>query len=129
MPYVYSTATASIRYTEFKKVTKDINQPVRSVTILGGSNVANQKTLVTPLGVPTQVSQDDLDWLLKDVHFQKHMDRGYMKIEKTKKDSEKVVAAGMQTRDNSAPETPETLAEKGAKLSDKPTKGKGKDKH
>ena len=127
MPYVYSTATAPIRYTEFKKVTKDINRPVRDVTIAGGSNVIG-KNLVTPLGVATQVSEDDLEFLLANPNFRRHLDKGFMKIEKSKKDPEVVVAKGMELKDNSAQKTAESLAEEGAKLREevenKPKRGR-----
>lgn len=114
MPYVYSTATSSIRYSEYKTA-KDVNTIVRSVTIAGGANVAN-KHLITPLGVATRVTDDELEFLMKDLSFKKHLERGFMKIEKTKKDPEVVVAKGMELRDASAPETPETLAAKGVKV-------------
>lgn len=115
MPYIFSTATSGIKYTEFKK-TKDMQIPVRHVHIQGGANLAN-KHLITPRGVATQVTQDDLEFLLAHPVFQRHVDKGYMQIEKTNKDPEKVIASNdMELKDGSAPETPETLAAKGAKV-------------
>lgn len=121
MPYVYSTASAGINYTEYRKVTKDLNQPVKKVYIAGGSNVI-QKNLVTPLGVATQVSDDDLNFLMSHLSFKKHMEKGFMKVENIKKDPEKVVASGMKLADKSAQKTHETLDE-GAKIQE-PVKGK-----
>lgn len=111
MPFVYSTATAGNTYTEYKRVTKDLNQPVKSVAIAGGSNVAT-KNLITPLGVVTEISEDELEFLLAHPVFKRHMEKGFMRVQVTKKDPEKIIAQeNMEIADESAPLTPETLDE------------------
>lgn len=109
MPYVYSTATAGNDYTEYRHITKDLNDPVKKVSIRGGSNLAD-KQVITPYGVATEVSEDDLEFLKNHPVFKMHMEAGYIRFDESKKDPERVITeTAMEIRDNSAPETPETL--------------------
>lgn len=110
MPYVYSTASADTCYTGFVKVTKDLNQPTKRVLIKGGSNVMDKKRTFTPLGVATNVTEEELDWLLKHPLFKKHMDRGFIRITKNKQEPESVVG-DMTTRDKSAQLAPGDYSE------------------
>lgn len=113
MPYVYSTCTASCDYVEYKPLppgAKDMphNEVVRRVHIKGGHGVPN-KHLHTPRGVVTEVSDKDLEFLLNDPNFQRHMAAGHISYEKTKKvDPEKKVET-MTQKDGSALLTPEDL--------------------
>lgn len=103
MNYVYSTLSCDNTYAIYAKADK--NQPVHTIAkrilIKGGANVSN-KALYTPLGVATQVSDEDLALLMDDSHFQQHMHRGFIRVEKSKKDGD-AVAAKMTAKDNSAP--------------------------
>lgn len=92
--YVYSTMSNDNKY--------------GSVLINGKANIAN-KHIMTPLGVATRVTSAQLDEAKTFPVFQLHMDNGYLTVEKFKEDADKV-ASNMQGRDNSAPETPETLS-------------------
>lgn len=113
MPYVYSTMTSDVTYASHK-VHKDVATIQKKVTIKGGSNVVNRKSLDTPYGVATKVSDEDLAFLQERVVFKEHMKAGFIRVEKSDKDPEKVIASSkMEVRDGSAPETPETLAAKG----------------
>jgi hypothetical protein len=113
MPYVYSTATCTTSYVLYKE-DKDKNsgfaEAVKKVTINGGHGVAT-KHLVTPKGIVTKVSEDDLAFLLADINFQRHMKAGFMMYEKSKKvDTEKKVE-NMAKGDNSAPLVPKDFTE------------------
>lgn len=114
MQYVYSTATCPISYVKYKTAPKnekiDIrgagaghNEVLKSVTIKGGHGV-NTKILVTPKGVVTQVSDEDMDFLLENESFQKHVKAGYMSYDKKKIDPEKK-ARNMAEKDGSSPLT------------------------
>lgn len=88
----------------------------RQVKIKGGANVAS-KLLVTPVGVRTQVTEEELDLLEKNHTFNRHVAGGFIQVRKDKVDPEVAVAADMEQRDKSAPYTPESpeFAESGAK--------------
>lgn len=104
MPYVYSTMSNSVDYTEYRHE-KDLNIPVRTVTVQGGANVPN-KALVTPLGVATRISDEDLEFLKKHPVFIQHEKAGFIMV-KEKRFNPEVVAADMKGRDRSAPYVPQ----------------------
>ncbi len=117
MPYVYSTLTNGNEYAEYEPGGADIPVLKKKVEIKGGANVANKKSLITPLGVATRVSDEDLEFLKNHPEFQRHMKAGYISIGKTNADPEKF-ASNMKGPDESAPLTPADFIAKseGAKL-------------
>lgn len=107
MPYIASTLTNSQAYTIYSKP-KDagsIPQVLGEVTVEGGAGVANNKSLITPQGVVTEVSAEQLDQLKKVELFQTHMENGYLTILDKKPADVESVAADMQRGDGSAPLT------------------------
>lgn len=106
MPFVYSTASCSTVYNVFHEDNaKDIARVKHKILIKGGANVAN-KHIVTPKGVVTEVSEDDLNILKKDFHFLAAMKAGFLTFEETKVSANKV-AKDMEAKDGSAPKTPD----------------------
>jgi len=63
------------------------------------------KHLFTPKGVVTQVSDDDLEFLLQNKSFQRHMKAGFLTYDKKKIEPERK-SANMAQKDGSAPMTP-----------------------
>jgi hypothetical protein len=124
MQYVYSTATCSTVYAQYEPPIsgKDndgssdgFNKIVKKVTIQGGNGVAT-KHLFTPFGVMTPVSDDEMEFLLKDKNFQRHVKNGFISYDKKKVDPEKK-AKNMKDKDGSFPLTPKDF-EKGQNDSD-----------
>lgn len=105
MPYVYSTASNDTTFTRFEAHGNDMPKIVKRVLIKGGTNVAT-KRLITPLGVRTEVSNDDLAFLHTRQNFLRMVKAGFMKVDESKLDPE-VPAADMNTRDDSAPRVPQ----------------------
>lgn len=112
MPYVYSTLTCDNEYADWKKVGDQ--QTIRHSVLVGGGHGVMNKNFQTPLGVETEVSREDADFLLHNDAFKFHMEGGFVKIEDTRYDPEKV-AADMTGADNSAQLTPADY-EPGGKL-------------
>jgi len=113
MHYVYSTAscsTAFVRYKEPTESDKSHNQILKKVIIKGGHGIAD-KHLFTPCGVVTQVSDEDMDFLLQNEAFKKAVKGGFITYDKKKIDPEKK-AKNMAAKDGSAPLTPKDF-EKG----------------
>ena len=110
MPYVYSTATSANEYAEWVK-NGDQQTIQRIVRVEGGHGVMN-KNFLTPLGVATEVSEDDLQFLLNHDQFKIHMKNGFMSVDKKKVETEKAVA-NMKLKDGSAPVTPADYAKGG----------------
>ena len=117
MPYVYSTATNSITYVEYEKnAPRDISIPKKwpdgkpmKVMIHGGHGIAN-KHFLTPKGVVTQVTDNEMEWLLTNPSFKKHVERGFMVYDKKKVEPSKK-AKDMEDKDGCAPVTPSDYIE------------------
>lgn len=107
MPFVYSTATNSGTYIKYKSDHSKghgHSEVLKKVTIQGGHGVAT-KALVTPKGVVTKVTQEELDFLMENESFKRHLKAGFMAVDSKKVDPADK-AANMAPADNSAPLTP-----------------------
>jgi hypothetical protein len=110
MFYVYCTGSAGIDFAVYTP--NNANDPHRlpvvekKIRIKGGANIAT-KNLVTPLGVRTEVSDEDMDILLQDFCFKRIVEAGFITYEKKKIDPDSV-AKRMEARDKSAPITPDS---------------------
>lgn len=102
--YVFSTMATDVKYVEWLRGGGDLPYEGRSILIKGGTGVANDR-IVTPLGVCTQVSVEDLKVLEQDSVFQLHKKNGYITVQEVSADPE-AVAADMNLADPSAPVTP-----------------------
>lgn len=116
--YVFSTLAADTAYAAYIEGGADmpIQDHERTILIRGGAGVAT-KHLVTPYGVMTKVSEEELALLKKNAVFQLHMDNKFITIQDKAHDAELVVTGEGLKRDNSSPITPEDFVEgeKGAK--------------
>jgi hypothetical protein len=107
MPWVYSTATNDTIFTEYSEAV-DGMLPVakRWVTVKGGANLPERRTLITPYGIGTEISKSDAEFLSNDNLFNTMVKNGFMKLMVLKYDAEKV-AADMKSRDGSSPLVPQ----------------------
>lgn len=127
MPYVYSTLACDQEYTAWDIIGNgsDIKiKPGRSVLVKGGHGVAN-KNIITPQGVATRVSDEDVQFLMTVDAFKMHLNGGYVKIEADKHETE-VVAADMARDDKSAPLTPQEYELGSDRISDGRSKGRNR---
>lgn len=117
MYYVYSTATCSGTYCEYQEngsadlavVKRKPNGQKMQVTIRGGHGV-KPYNLLTPYGIMTPVSDEDMAWLKENPAFKRHMAAGFITYDKKKVDPAKK-AANMSQKDGSAPLTPKEFEE------------------
>jgi len=110
MSYITSTMSASVTYCVYAKTVGGLTKVVKEITINGGANVIN-KHFVTPEGVCTQVSDEDLELLQQNKTFQQHMKNGFLKIHKHSGADTK----GIEKEDSSAQLTKEKFEKKGRK--------------
>jgi hypothetical protein len=104
--YIYSTLTGAVKYNTYAQDDgAALPRVIRSVLIKGGANLAD-KNLVTPKGVMTEITEEQLADLREISVFQLHEKNGFIKIETSNRDIEKTVS-DMQARDESAPLTPD----------------------
>lgn len=104
--YVYSTASCDNYYCVYEKTDVQAASHIikAKVLIRGGANVSNEN-LITPKGVMTRVTQAQMDILEASEGFKRHRLAGFIKVEKTAKNPDKV-AEEMTPKDGSAPITP-----------------------
>lgn len=108
--HVFSTLTSDNTYSNYEKGENDLPRLVERVLIKGGSNVAT-KRLITPLGVMTTITEEELAICQRNEVFKKHVENGFITVEKKKHDPE-VVAADMTLRDKSSPIVPGDFTDK-----------------
>lgn len=100
--YVYSTLTAGMVYTRTTQGGGDLPITTAEVYIAGGANVPD-KYMRTPEGaVVTSVTDEELTILQENEVFKLHEKNGFVVV-KGKEAEPEVVAADMETRDDSAP--------------------------
>ena len=78
MPYILSKLANPQNYTNYAKGVDNVNIPVESVYINGGADVTD-KNLVTPEGVITKVTAEQLEILKSNRDFQRHLEEGHVK--------------------------------------------------
>jgi hypothetical protein len=105
MNYVFSTLSTPMYYTKHENGTSGEPVEICRIFINGGANIADRRTLITPRGVVTEVSDQDLEVLKANKVFQMHMLNKFITIERHKEDANKV-AKDMEPEDKSAPLTP-----------------------
>jgi len=101
--HIFSTLANDNRYVQWQKGAGDLKIPGRSVLVNGGTGVANDR-FITPLGIHTEVSDEDYKILDADPGFLAHKAAGFIIVQDKKADAEKV-AADMSLADPSAPLT------------------------
>lgn len=112
MPYILSKLANSQIYTQYAKGENNLNQIVAKVEIKGGADVTD-KQLVTPEGVITKVTSDELEILKANKDFQNHLERGHVKYFGQNPNMEK--EAHKMEKDNSKPLTPDDYKKAGRK--------------
>jgi hypothetical protein len=121
--YVYSTLACDQLYTKWiphpqtpppEKQAPGLHYPppikTHEVLIKGGRGLIADHRLITSQGTYTAVTQEQLDILRTIGAFQTHERAGFIRVESTKHDVEKVVA-DMESGDLSAPLTPADYAD------------------
>ena len=113
MPYVLSKLANAQTYVKYAKGGNNINIPMASVTIKGGADVADKKTLTSPQGVITSVTADELEILKENPCFQQHLEQGFVNYYNMKPDVEK--KAEKMPKDKSRQLTKEDFKKQGKK--------------
>lgn len=107
MPYILSKLANSQCYTQYVKGVNDINNVCERIFIKGGADVINKKTLDTPNGVVTEVTNEQLDILKQNADFNRHLENGFVSIIENKISEDKTEEkAAIMPKDNSRQKTP-----------------------
>lgn len=112
MAYVLSKLANTQVYTKYVKGINNLNILQSQIEIKGGADVTN-KNLVTPEGVTTKVTDDELEILKQNPDFMRHVEKGHIKYFKLNPNVEK--EADKLEKDKSAPLTPDDYEKQGKK--------------
>lgn len=107
MPFVFSKLSTHMDYATYLPEARDAAVVDRTITIKGRVNVIGEtkEGLVTPDGVVTEVSAEDLAILLQNEVFKLHIKNGFIQFHEKEKSLQRVIP-DMAKRDNSAQLTP-----------------------
>ena len=106
MAFITSASAAPHDYVvEWEQGPNNVRKPKRTIHINGGSDVINKRTLITPRGVVTEVTEKDIEDLKKDPLFIFHLNNGFLEISGTEKEANK--AEKDLEKDKSAQITPD----------------------
>lgn len=103
--FITSRLASGVDYAFYEKGPNGINQVKKIISINGGSDVINKKTLLTPTGVVTELTKADLDELKEHPVFIQHLEEGYITINDNEKAADK--AGEKLEKDKSSQLTPE----------------------
>lgn len=117
MAYIYSTLSNDQQFTVWNTDEDGKRLPIiqRQILINGKANIANKKTLITPKGIITKVTEEELGQLQRVSAFCSHVKDGFISIEHDKKEVEEVVK-NMKGKDKSAQPTAADYEKKGHKV-------------
>lgn len=105
MPHIVSKLAAGMDYVTYSKGPNGKQVPDGHITVKGGADVADKRTLLTPEGVVTSVSNDELKQLRSNPLFKVHEASGALLV--TDKKPEPAKAAADLQRDESSQLTPQ----------------------
>lgn len=112
MPYVLSKLANTQIYTQYVKGANNLNLPCAKVEIKGGADITN-KNLITPEGVLTKITDNELEILKANKDFQLHLEHGHVRYFGKNPDVDK--EADKLEKDTSKPLTPDDYIKKGKK--------------
>lgn len=127
MAYIVSYESASVEFPKWVKTASGVDANA-SIVIKGGAGVINKKTMHTPSGIITEVSDDDLKFLKTQSLFNAKIEAGsYEIVEGEKKAKEK--AKKEKAKDKGAQLTAQDFTDAGMTppkvgASEKPDDGK-----
>lgn len=103
--FIFCTLASDVAYTNHAQGGGDMPIELPPVVIKGGAGVANDR-IVTPRGVATEVTEEQVEYLRQNEIFKLHEKNGFVMVSESYADPD-TVAADMTGRDNSAPVVPQ----------------------
>lgn len=116
MKLILSTLTSPQDVTFTRKRPNGSLEVVKKIHINGGANVADRKTLITPQGVITELTDADYDLLVSCEWYKRQEKAGFIRPVESVSDADKPEKKGMKKRDKSAQKTEKDYGEKGVKV-------------
>lgn len=103
--FIFSTLACDVAYTNHVAGGGDMPIELAPVLIKGGAGVMNDR-IITPRGVSTAVTEEQVAYLRANEVFKLHEENGFVMVSESYADPD-IVAADMTGRDHSAPVVPQ----------------------
>lgn len=113
MPVIYSTCSSDNQFNVYDKHER-VAGVLKSIIIKGGAGVQNKRTLLTPMGAATIVTDEEMAILNEDPHFKAFVENGFMTVDEKAKNPpgdhkvEQVVKDELTEKDAGAQDTKAT---------------------
>lgn len=105
MKMILSTLTSAQSVVITEKSANGALHIVKRIHINGGANVADRKTLITPQGVVTELTDEDYALLITTDFYKRQERAGFLRPVESKDAAEDTKKAGMKKRDKSSQKT------------------------
>lgn len=105
MKMILSTLTSAQNVAITKKAANGAIQIVKRIHINGGANVADRRTLITPQGIVTELSDEDYNLLISTDFYKRQEKAGFLRPVESKDAAEDTKKAGMKRKDKSSQKT------------------------
>lgn len=112
MKYIVSHAAASCEFPRWVRTPNGVTAE-SAVLIKGGADVIDKKTMETPKGVITEVSDEELEFLKKQDLFNKKVAAGYYEIVESETKAKKQAKTRTVKKDKGAQLTAKDFEEAG----------------
>ena len=107
--YVISTLSSGVDYCFYKTAANGSQIIDRTISLNGGANVVNYRTLLTPKGIVSSITDEEYELLKEHPVFKIHLQNGFVKVvKKSPADVDKAVV-DLAPEDKSSPLTPKKL--------------------
>lgn len=126
MGFITSKMAAPVTYAFYTKGANKINVVTDEITVNGGADVINKRSLDTPAGVVTELTDEQIDKLKSHPVFKMHLENGAVAIFESEKEAKK--AENDLNKDKSSQLTPEDYEKGNSKKQVAPKKAKPKTK-
>lgn len=126
MGFITSKMAAPVTYAFYTKGANRINVVTDEITVNGGAGVINKRSLETPQGVVTELTDEQIDKLKSHPVFKMHLTNGAVAILGTEKEAKK--AEEDLKKDKSSQLTPEDYEKGNSEKQVAPKKSKPKTK-
>lgn len=101
MAYIVSYESQSVEFPKYIRTKTGVDVE-GSITIKGGANVIDKKTLETPKGIITEVSDKDLEFLKTQYLFNFKVEHGSYEIVESEKKAKEKIKKSTRAKDGGA---------------------------
>lgn len=105
MKLILSTLSSPNRLVFTQNRANGSKEVVKSILINGGANVVDKRTMITPAGVITELTDEEYAMVISSAWYKRQNAGGFVRPVESKSEAEEPKKKGMKSKDNSAQKT------------------------